>query len=72
MGVTGKALGSSFGLGKLPASQFDDANDVVSKQLAFGTRLPSVPKRRLRYDYSPIYPSGKWFLWWSFYPSLNL
>ena len=45
VGVTGKALGSSFGLGKLPASQFDDANDVVSKQLAFGTRLPKVSLR---------------------------
>lgn len=44
-GVTGKALGPSFGLGKLPASQFDDANDVFSKQVAFDTRLPKVPLR---------------------------
>lgn len=44
-GGTEKALGPSFGVGKLPASPFDDANDVFSKQVAFDTRLPKVSLR---------------------------
>lgn len=42
-----KLWGPSFGLGKHPASQFDEANDVVivSKQVAFGTRLPKASPR---------------------------
>lgn len=45
-GETEKALGPSFGLGTLPASPFDDANVVVSKQVAFDSRLPKVSLRQ--------------------------
>lgn len=50
-----KLWGPSFGLGKHPASQFDEANDVVSKQVAFGTRLPKVsPREDRRFYYSRL------------------